>query len=304
MHAATDLIYDSSMVIDLGRRERQEDALASDFPHGQAFGFVVLADGMGGHAAGDVASKIVVTEMFSELKLRSGDPDLLEPQISEVLRGAALHANRCVGHYAREHSNANGMGATLLAPVLVEDRLYWVSVGDSPLYLFRKGELLRLNENHALGSQIDYLVSSGTMSREEALSYPDQTCLTSVLIGEDIAQLDCPRNPIQIMDGDILIVASDGLQFISEEQIEGVLRFKQKGTAEEISAALLKEIQRLDDPCQDNLSLCVIKAMREGALPEREDDEGRSVTLSQDENAETITILARVRRARQAAGQG
>lgn len=297
-----ELTYDTAMSIDIGRRERQEDALASDFSNGQAFGFVVLADGMGGHAAGDMASKIVVTEMFSELKLRSGEPDQLEPCISEVLRGAAGHANTCLGHYAREHSGTDGMGSTLLAPVLFEDRLYWVSVGDSPLYLFRDGALTRLNENHALSSQIDYLVSSGIMEREEAQSYPDQSCLTSVLIGREIAQLDCPLTPLTLREGDILIAASDGLQFISEDQIEGVLRFQQKSSAEQISTALTREIQNLDDPDQDNLSLCVIKIMREGgAVIPTSDTE--TVTRAADGKTQSITILARVTRSKKKAVQ-
>ncbi|WP_371224877.1 PP2C family protein-serine/threonine phosphatase [Roseovarius sp. 2305UL8-3] len=297
-----DLTYDTAMSIEIGRRDRQEDALASDFQSGQAFGFVVLADGMGGHAAGDMASKIVVTEVFSELKLRSGDPDLLEPCIGEVLKGAAIHANKCLGHYAREHSESDGMGATLLAPVLVEDRLYWVSVGDSPLYLFRDGILTRLNENHALSSQIEYLVSAGIMDREEALSYPDQTCLTSVLIGGDIAQVDCPAMPLHLKENDILIAASDGLQFISEDQIEGVLRFQQKSTAEQISTALTKEIQKLDDPHQDNLSMCVIKLLGSGQEVIPQDDLG-TVTRSSNGKNESITIIARVTRARKKAAQ-
>lgn len=303
MHPASDLTYDTAMAIDLGRRERQEDAVVSDFPNGQAFGFVVLADGMGGHAAGDVASKIVVTEVFSELKLQSGDPDLLEPRIGEVLRGAAQHANACVGHYARQHPKAEGMGSTLLAPVLVEDRLYWVSVGDSPFYLFRGGVLSRLNENHALASQIEYLVSSGIMDRDEALSYPDQTCLTSVLIGGEIAQVDCRTNPVTLQEGDILIAASDGLQFISEEQIEGVLRFQQRGSAEDISAALTKEVKKLDDPYQDNLSLCVIKVMREGAIAAPK-DQHTTHTTSEDGKTETVTFFARVTRRKKAARGG
>jgi len=302
MQPMADLTYDTAMSIEIGRRDRQEDALASDFPSGQAFGFVVLADGMGGHAAGDMASKIVVTEVFSELKLRSGDPDLLEPCIGDVLKGAALHANTCVGHYAREHRESVGMGATLLAPVFVEDRLYWVSVGDSPFYLFRDGVLTRLNENHALSSQIDYLVSAGIMDREEALSYPDQTCLTSVLIGGDIAQVDCPASPMKLMENDILIAASDGLQFISEAQIEGVLRFQRKSSAEQISAALTKEIQKLDDPDQDNLSLCVIKVLGEGSEAIPQGDLG-TVTRSSDGANESITIIARVTRGKKTAAQ-
>ncbi|QGY00279.1 serine/threonine-protein phosphatase [Roseovarius faecimaris] len=296
------LSYDTAMSIDIGRRERQEDALASDFPSGQAFGFVVLADGMGGHAAGDMASKIVVTEVFSELKLKSSDPEQLEHSIGDVLKGAAAHANQCVGHYAHEHAQSHGMGSTLLAPVLIEDRLYWVSVGDSPLYLFRDGRLTRLNENHALCSQIEYLVASGIMDREEAQNYPDQSCLTSVLIGGEIAQVDCPSSPMQLKEGDILIAASDGIQFISEAQIEGVLRFQQKSTAEQISAALTKEIQKLDDPDQDNLSICVIKLLPEGGVI-TPPSETHTLNRIGDGKTETITILARVTRRKKTAVQ-
>lgn len=303
MHAKSDLVFDTAMITDLGRRERQEDAVASDFPSGQPFGFVVLADGMGGHAAGDVASKIVVTEVFSELKLQSGDPKLLEARIGEVLKGAALNANACINLYAREHPNAHGMGATLLASVLVEDRLYWVSVGDSPFYLFRNGTLTRLNENHALASQIEFLVSSGIMSRADAMQHPDQSCLTSVLIGSDIAQIDCPATPFVILEDDILIAASDGLQFISEEQIEGLLRFQGKKSSEEICATLTQEIKTLDNPCQDNLSLCVIKATREGSLAKPK-DRNETFTRLKDGTSETITITTRYWRSKNAVGRG
>ncbi|WP_294610726.1 PP2C family protein-serine/threonine phosphatase [uncultured Roseovarius sp.] len=301
MLPTAELVYDTSMAMVLGRRERQEDAVVSDFSSGEAFGFVVLADGMGGHAAGDVASKIVVTEVFSKLKLQSGDPEILEPQIGEVLEKAAVSANKRVGMYARERPEAHGMGATLLAPVFIHDRLYWISVGDSPLYLFRNGVLERLNENHALMSQIDYLVANGIMGREEALNYPDQTCLTSVLIGREIAQLDCRTVPVQIQEGDILIVASDGLQFLCEDQIEGVLRFTQKRSAEDIGAALMKEVQKLDDPCQDNVSLCVVKVLGQGAGAVVTDQD-QIVSRTQNYNNASITIMAKVTRKKKATG--
>lgn len=296
------LVYDASMALDMGQRERQEDAIVSDFTAGQNFGFVVLADGMGGHAAGDVASKIVVTEVFSELKLQSGDPDLLEPRIGQVLRRAAISANKCLQVYASQCPDASGMGATLVAPVLIEDRLYWISVGDSPLYLFRDDALIRLNENHALSSQIDYLVSSGLMAREEALCYPDPSCLTSVLIGAEIAQIDCRATPFRIRQGDILLVASDGVQFLSEERIEAILRFARKRSAEGIGAALLAAIQDLKDPAQDNIALCVIKAQARqasGAVPELEPETIRRGRV----DAGSITILARITRGKRAVRQ-
>lgn len=302
MQHTDDLVFEAATAMGLGKRERQEDAIVSDFASGEPFGFVVLADGMGGHAAGDVASKIVVAEVFSELKLQSGDPELLEPRIGKVLVAAAVNANRRVGRYSRTRPDARGMGATLLAPVFIRDRLYWVSVGDSPLYLFRGDELVRLNENHAIMSQIDYLVSSGIMDRDTALNHPDQTCLTSVLIGREIAQLDCRTSPVKVMAGDILIAASDGLQTLCEDQIEGVLRFGQRRSADEIGRMLIAELQRQNDPFQDNVSICVVKAvdpsMRgEAAEPVRTASFSREYRNSNV----TLTIMAKVDQLRAAA---
>ncbi|QFT92143.1 Serine/threonine phosphatase stp [Roseovarius sp. THAF9] len=301
MQTEADFTYDSAMVTELGRRERQEDALASDFPSGESFGFVVLADGMGGHQAGDIASKIVVTEVFSGLKMQSGDPELLEARVCDALKGAASNANDCVGLYARSHPEARGMGATLLATIFIEDRLYWLSVGDSPLYLFRNGTLTRLNDNHALSSQVDFLVESGLMSRADAMQHPDQSCLTSVLIGKDINQIDCPEVPFTLLEDDILMSASDGLQFISEEQIEGLLRFQHKNSAEKISAVLADEIKNLDDPDQDNLAICVVKVLKKGAMAEPADVH-ETVERLKNGKTETLTILARVRRSKTASG--
>ena len=296
------------MVIEQGRRTRQEDAIVSDFPAGNGLGFVVLADGMGGHAAGDMASKIVVTEVFSALKMHSGDPTDLEGRIGDILCAAARGANECVGQYSSQSPEAEGMGATLLAPVLMEDRLYWISVGDSPLYLFRDGTLRRLNEIHSVMSQIDYLVDSGMMNREEAVNHPDQQCLTSVLIGREIPQIDCRAVPVRLAHGDIVIAASDGLQVLGDDRIEELLRFTRQQSAAQIAEGLLQDIARLDDPEQDNVSFCVVKVLRQSEMTQAEDPP--EATATQHElHRETrrgrtgsVTILARVSRAREVAG--
>lgn len=233
--------------------------------------------------------------------MQSGDPELLEARVCDALKGAASNANDCVGLYARSHPEARGMGATLLATIFIEDRLYWLSVGDSPLYLFRNGTLTRLNDNHALSSQVDFLVESGLMSRADAMQHPDQSCLTSVLIGKDINQIDCPEVPFTLLEDDILMSASDGLQFISEEQIEGLLRFQHKNSAEKISAVLADEIKNLDDPDQDNLAICVVKVLKKGAMAEPADVH-ETVERLKNGKTETLTILARVRRSKTASG--
>ena len=117
-----DLVFDTATALSQGRRDRQEDAVVSDFQTGCEHGFAVLADGMGGHAGGDIASKIVVTEVFSELKLRSGDVTAMEQDLEQILRGAAHSANECIRHHAETYPGTEGMGATLLAPVFFGDR--------------------------------------------------------------------------------------------------------------------------------------------------------------------------------------
>lgn len=260
LHSA-ELEYDAATAISQGRRERQEDAVAADFLAGAGTGFAVLADGMGGHAAGDVAARIVVTEVFSELKLRAGEPEQLEPAIGEVLHSAAGGANACLGEYASHQPQvqAQGMGATLLAPVLFRDRLYWISVGDSPLYLFRDGALIRLNADHSMAAELEKLVARGRMDPAEAAAHPDRHCVTSVLTGGGIPQIDCRSAPVRLQHGDIVLAASDGLLFLAEEEIAEVLAAECHSPSARIGAALMRRLEALDAPEQDNAAFCVIK---------------------------------------------
>lgn len=259
MLRSAEVEYDAATAISQGRRERQEDAVAADFPAGTGTGFAVLADGMGGHAAGDIASRIVVTEVFSELKLQAGDPAALEQAIGAVLQQAASGADACLGEYASHQPQARGMGATLLAPVLFRDRLYWISAGDSPLYLFRDGRLIRLNADHSMAAEFDGLVAEGRMDPAEAASHPNRHCVTSVLTGAGIPRIDCRSAPVRLQAGDIVLAASDGLQFLPEDEIAAVLAAECRSPSARIGAVLMQRLEALDAPEQDNAALCVIK---------------------------------------------
>ena len=256
---SVDLRYDVTSALSRGARDYQEDALAMDFVQGGLLGFVVLADGMGGHAAGDVASKIVVTEVFSELKFQSGDIDALRVELHDILKEAVLGANECIKAHTRSNPVTKGMGATVLAPVFLDRELFWISVGDSPLYLYRNGELSQLNEDHSLGPQIDFMVNAGLLSPDAGRDHPDRNCLTSVLIGNDIERIDCPEAPFDLQHDDIVIAASDGLQTLSDEEISEVLAQVHDKSSDVISAALMNELSAIDDPLQDNVSICVVK---------------------------------------------
>jgi PPM family protein phosphatase len=251
--------YDVASGISQGARDYQEDAITADFPVGAEAGFVVLADGMGGHAAGDVASKIILTEVYSELKFHYADVEAFELRAPEILRSVAEFANDTLREHSDNHPETRGMGATLVVPALVENRLWWISIGDSPLFLYRNGQLSQLNEDHSMGPQIDFMVQSGLLDAKIAVDHPDRNCLLSVLMGSAIAKVDCPTRPLELKAGDIVICASDGLQFLSNAQITKTLAKYRKARSTEIAERLLDELDRLGDPDQDNISFTIIK---------------------------------------------
>ncbi len=257
--------FDAASALSKGRRSYQEDAIISDFARGTETGLVVLADGMGGHAAGDIASKIVVTEVFSELLFQRADTETFERNVRENLHNAAMAANTCLKEHVRAYPETDGMGATLVACAIIGHRLYWISIGDSPLYLFRDGVLEQLNEDHSMAPQIDFMVKSGLMPMEEAARHPDRSTLTSVLFGAEIPKIDCPKEPTLLQDGDIVVVASDGLQFLSNPQIQAELRSNKHLGSDDIVDGLLQRVSVLEDPDQDNVSFCVVK-MRDSAI--------------------------------------
>ena len=251
--------FDVASAICQGGRDYQEDAIVTDFPAGTDIGVAVLADGMGGHAAGDVASKLVVTEVFGELKFESANFSEFETRIPNYLVNATANANQCVKEYVIDNPKARGMGATLVALVMVENRMYWMSVGDSPLYHLRSGKLTQLNEDHSMAPQIDFMVESGLMDVEVAKNHPDRNCLTSVLLGEKVAKSDCPGKPFELKVGDLIVVSSDGLQYLENPRIEKILRRYRRRKSAEIAEHLLAAIMELADPDQDNVSFAVVK---------------------------------------------
>ena len=274
--APKDLWLDAASALWIGHREQQEDAVVTDFSRGGDFGFAVLADGMGGHASGEIASKIVVTEMFSDLVLQRNDMAGFVTDIPGALTRAAASANDCLQAHAARHPQAHGMGATLVTLVIVGDALHWLSVGDSPLYLFRDNTLRQLNEDHSMAPEIDLMASRGEIDEATARSHPERHVLTSVLFGAEIPRIDCPRQPFRLFPGDTLVVASDGLQPLDRDEIAGVLRAHPLCRSDQLARFLLEKVGQSNAPDQDNVSLAVIRV-------NLDDPRGRTVPLHRPE---------------------
>jgi serine/threonine protein phosphatase PrpC len=237
-----------------------------------------------------VASKIVLTEVYSELKFHFADVEAFETKAPEILRGVANLANDTLRQHTRSHPETEGMGATLVVPCLVENRLWWISVGDSPLFLYRGGKLSQLNEDHSMAPQIDFMVKSGLMDAETGANHPDRNCLISVLMGTRIPKVDCPTKPVELRAGDIVICASDGLQFMTNEEIEWLVRRYSKKRSTEIAERLLEELQKLDDPDQDNISFTIIKVNDASVRAKEARPQRPSVAVARPKRLTTVVV--------------
>ena len=191
---------------DVGRQRRSNED--SSFASPSVF---VVADGMGGAQAGEVASQMVV-EAFAEGIPERGTP---EERLSVVVQ----RANHEI--HARSHTDATsaGMGTTVTAAYLDEDSVALAHVGDSRAYLLRDGELTRLTEDHSL---VEELLRGGKLTEEEALEHPQRSVITRALGIEPIVEIDTLTYPLR--PGDVVLLCSDGLtSMLSEQRIQQVL---------------------------------------------------------------------------------
>ena len=186
-------------------RDHNEDSLVVTPP------LFAVADGMGGHAAGEVASEIAV-RVLSELAPEHPD--------GEALAHAVKEANRAVIQAAREGRGRQGMGTTMTAAMLEGERLVIAQVGDSRAYLLHQGKLQQLTRDHSLMAD---MIEAGQLTTEEARTHPQRSVITRAL-GSD-AHLHPDIYEINVETGDRLLICSDGLSgMIFDDQIENTLR--------------------------------------------------------------------------------
>jgi serine/threonine protein phosphatase PrpC len=191
---------------DTGRQRRgNEDSAFARAP------LFVIADGMGGAQAGEVASQIAV-ETFQDQLPDQGTPE-------EKLAGVARIANRRIYDISRTEHERAGMGTTLTAVYVQDSQLVVAHVGDSRAYLFRDGELGLLTQDHTL---VGELVKRGKLTEEQAAEHPQRSIITRAL-GID-AEVEVDTWTYGARAGDVVLLCSDGLtSMISEEQIVAVL---------------------------------------------------------------------------------
>ncbi len=209
--------FDCVQLTDVGRvREHNEDAIGTNMEAG----LVVLADGMGGYNAGEVASGIAVKtvlELVTEACAREDRADL-EPETglmrqSIVLRDAISRANKVIHQTAKSQPQCEGMGTTIVAALFYDDRVSVAHVGDSRLYRVRENQLEQITMDHSL---LQELVDRGFYSPEEAQQSTNKNYVTRALGVEAAVQVDVVEHPAS--PEDVYLLCSDGLSDMVDDE--------------------------------------------------------------------------------------
>jgi protein phosphatase len=193
----------------LQRKNNEDRYMVNLLDHDCAL--LVIADGMGGHAAGEVAAELAL-ESFEGY--RPGGPDIRAELLNQI-----EEAQKRIMERSEALPSLSGMGTTLTALFLTGRSAFWAHVGDTRIYHFRKGSLIRITEDHTMAGM---LLKKGEITREQARFHPYGSVLTRCLgCGE---QHDPDSGAFGLTDGDYVLLSSDGLHdLISDEQIAAFL---------------------------------------------------------------------------------
>lgn len=240
----------------LGGRDSQEDSIGVALGHAPAQinrlvdttahnGVLVVADGVGGQAFGELASVMAVTRFLAVAR---------EPRamVGRRLEAAARAAQAVVEEVAASSPEHQSMATTLLGLILEGRRLSWVSVGDSPLFLVSNRRLMRLNEDHSGAAH----VIKRRLRNPLEFGTDRSHVIAHALSAQPLAHMDVAPTPILLAAGDVVIAASDGIDSLSPASL---LQAAMLPTAGRIADGLLTAVTALKRPHQDNTTLGVLR---------------------------------------------
>jgi protein phosphatase len=265
----------------VGARSGQEDAYSvwpaegQLKPSGDSGMLAVLADGMGGHRGGAVAGQTACatfTQAFSSAQMP------VEKRLD-----MALHAsNDAIADAVEKNSGLKGMGCTLIGAWLDDTGMRWTSVGDSLLLLYRFPDVIRLNEDHSLGSYLDEQARRNEISIEEARGNRHRNALRSALTGSKIDLVDLRGEPLELLAGDWILLASDGIASLEGDELADIMYRLRDSSPEEMAQALIAAVEAKGVPEQDNTTVVAIRV--EGA------SETAMIRPSSNSQAEQVTL--------------
>lgn len=217
----------------------EENAVGS-FPN-----LFIVADGMGGHNAGDTASRMCVEEVVSQIEQSTKVTPI------GIFEQAVTAANEKVFQASLSDKALKGMGTTIVATVVFGDTAYIVNVGDSRLYVY-KNTFRQVTIDHSL---VEEMVQSGKLHKEDMRTHPNKNIITRALGTNSEVKADCFE--IEVDEGDVLLLCSDGLSnMLEDERIERII----KSNREDMSEAGKRLVQEANEAGgKDNISVVLIQ---------------------------------------------
>ena len=201
-----------SAISDIGtKREKNEDAMYAsedkDLP------LYIVADGMGGHNAGDIASNMAV-DIIKE-KFLSDKESLNSPRkIKKFIKNVLIEANEIIYEKSVNELNCEGMGTTVVLGYYYDNKVYIGHVGDSRVYIIRNNNMAQITEDHTL---VNELIKKGSITESQALNHPQRNIITQAL-GTSI-DIEIDLDTVEFTSGDLLLLCTDGLYNMLEEKI-------------------------------------------------------------------------------------
>lgn len=208
------VVLDTAMETHIGTRAYQQDAAYVVEPLKQVgTAFAILCDGMGGMESGELASSDVVVYMANKYGAHEKTQE-----VGTYLEETAYKVNEMI--YDRYVSQGMRVGTTLITTYVDGNQLYWMSVGDSRIYIIRDGEIARLTKDHNYSMELQMMVEKGTMTQEEADSNPQKEALVSYIGINQLEYIDVSKRPLELLPNDTILLCSDGLtKSISDDKI-------------------------------------------------------------------------------------
>ncbi|MGX9133616.1 Stp1/IreP family PP2C-type Ser/Thr phosphatase [Rummeliibacillus sp. JY-2-4R] len=195
-----------TVVSDIGKKRAVNEDSATFISRDDSYQLAIVADGMGGHNAGDVASRMAVTN-FEELFLQADGTHFTSDQlIEEWLVETVKELNKELYHYSLTHEDCQGMGTTLIAVLFDGNNATICHVGDSRVYFVTEEEIRLVTRDH---SYVNILVDNGEISEEEAESHPKKNYIIKSLGTESTIEPDSYK--VELVDNSFLLICSDGL---------------------------------------------------------------------------------------------
>lgn len=227
-------------------RELNEDSTGVFYNKTNQVLFLV-ADGMGGHAHGDVASKFVNDEIQ---KAWQAENLIKSDYAEEFLRDLVIKTNRKLYDLQNAHDEYSGMGTTLVLASIIDDAIFILNIGDSRAYAMKRRSIEQVTTDHSF---VNLLVESGEITKEEAINHPKRNVITKAMGSERLIQPDIFR--LRNRQYDYILLASDGLTDVLREVSIHSTVYQKNSSLQERLDSLIRQAE--ENASRDNISICL-----------------------------------------------